>query len=124
MLTEPQKKYLITIYLLGQNGGSVRTTDIAEYLHVAKASVVKMEKKLIGEGLIMKEPYGKIILTQKGTSEANGLFTPCVVLKEHLMTEVGIDEDKAGEASIEISSVLDGEVLDKLADHLLSGGKG
>ena len=42
MLTEQQKKYLITIYLLGQNGERVRTTDIADYLHVAKASAVKM----------------------------------------------------------------------------------
>lgn len=120
MLTEPQKKYLITIYLLGQNGSSVRTTDIAGYLHVAKASVVKMEKKLIEEGLIMKEPYGKITLTVKGISEANELFTPSVVIKDHLINKVGIDPEKAGEASMEISSVLDAQTLDKLTDYLLS----
>ncbi|SDA23636.1 DtxR family transcriptional regulator, Mn-dependent transcriptional regulator [Ruminococcus sp. YE71] len=120
MLTEQQKKYLITIYQLGQNGKTVRTTDIAEYLHVAKASVVKMEKKLIEEGLISKEPYRRIALTQKGVSEANGLFTPCVILQDFLSKKVCIAPEKAGEASMMISSVLDEQTLEKLVGYLLS----
>ena len=120
MLSEPQKKYLITICHLGRDGRSVRTTDIADHLHVTKASVVKMEKKLIDEGLIVKEPYGRITLTRLGTALANGLFTPCVVMKEHLIAKVGIDPVKAGKAGMVISSVLDEETLDKLTDYLLS----
>ena len=117
---EPQKKYLITIYLLGQNGERVRTTDIADYLHVAKASAVKMCRKLIEEELIVKEPYRQITLTQKGVSEANGLFTPCVILQEFFASKVGLAAEKAGEASMVISSGLDEETLEKLVSYVLS----
>ncbi len=120
MLTEQQKKYLITIYLLGQNGERVRTTDIADYLHVAKASTVKMCRKLIEEELIIKEPYCQIALTQKGVSEANGLFTPCVILQDFFASKVGIEPKKAGEASMMISSVLDEETMDKFVNYVLS----
>ncbi|MBO4866865.1 MAG: metal-dependent transcriptional regulator [Ruminococcus sp.] len=122
MLTEQQKKYLITIYLLGQNGERVRITDIADYLHVAKASAVKMCKKLIEEELIIKEPYRQISLTQKGVGEANGLFTPCVILQDFFTSMVGIESKKAGEASMMISSVLDEETMDKFVNYVLSQG--
>ena len=65
MLTTSQKKYLLTIYLLGQNGNKVRITDVASFLGVAKASTVRMMDKLIEEGYISKEPYKLIGLTKK-----------------------------------------------------------
>ena len=120
MLTEPQKKYLITIYLLGQNGERVRTTDIADYLHVAKASAVKMCKKLIEEDLILKEPYRQITLTQKGVSEANGLFTPCIILQEHFIKKIGLSHEKAGEVSMLIASGVDEDTLENIVSYALA----
>lgn len=119
MLTEQQKKYLITIYLLGQNGERVRTTDIADYLHVAKASAVKMCKKLIEEELIFKEPYRQIALTKKGVLTANDLFTSSVILKEFFTARVGMTDERAGVASMIISAELDKEALDKLVGFAL-----
>ena len=121
MLTEQQKKYLITIYILGQNGGSVRTTDIAKYLHVAKASTVKMEKKLTDEGLIIKEPYRPITLTKKGINEANMLFTTSIILQDFFQSRVGLTAEKAGEAAMILCAELDEMTLDKIADYVLSG---
>lgn len=121
MLTEQQKKYLITIYILGQNGGSVRTTDIAKYLHVAKASTVKMEKKLTDEGLIIKEPYRPITLTKKGISEANMLFTTSVILQDFFQSRVGLNAEKAGEAAMILCAELDEQTLDKIAEFVLAG---
>lgn len=120
MLTEQQKKYLITIYLLGQNGERVRTTDIADYLNVAKASAVKMCKKLIEEELIVKEPYRRITLTQKGVLTANKLFTSCVILKEFFTSKAGISDEKAGVAGMVLSAELDEETLDKIVGFALS----
>ena len=117
MLTEQQKKYLITIYILGQNGGSVRTTDIAKYLHVAKASTVKMEKKLT----IIKEPYRPITLTKKGINEANMLFTTSIILQDFFQSRVGLTAEKAGEAAMILCAELDEMTLDKIADFVLSG---
>jgi len=65
LLTKSQKKYLFAIYLLGQDGGSVKSTSVSDFLNVSKASTVKMTQKLIEEQYIIKEPYREIRLTQK-----------------------------------------------------------
>ena len=38
MLTKSQKRYLFAIYRLGQNGRSVKSTEVASVLGVTKAS--------------------------------------------------------------------------------------
>ncbi|MCR5817298.1 MAG: metal-dependent transcriptional regulator [Ruminococcus sp.] len=123
MLTEQQKKYLYAIYLLGQNGERVRTTDIAEHLHVSKASAVKMCGKLLDEGLITKEPYRQIVLTSRGVAEANGLFTPCVILQHHFEKRVGLSAETAAKVSVLISSGIDEQTLDKIVSYILSQGE-
>ena len=120
MLTEHQKKYLITIYHLGQNGESVRTTDISSYLHVTKPSTVSMLNKLSEEGLIMKEPNRQIKLTKKGITEANEIFTSSVILQNFFVSKVRISSDKAAEASMLLSSGLDADTLDKIVCFALS----
>ena len=124
VLTDQQKKYLITVYLLGQSGQRVRTTDIADKLHVSKASAVKMCGKLLDEGLISKEPYRQIVLTSKGVAEANGLFTPCIILQDHFAKRVGLTPDKAGEVSMLITSGIDEQTLDKIVSFVLDQESG
>lgn len=120
MLTENQKKYLMAIYFLGQNGESVRTTDISCFLHVAKPSTVSMVKRLIDDGFIYKEPYKEIRLTQKGLAEANGLFTSCVILQDFFVSKAGIACDKAKAAGMMLSAGLDKDTLDKIVCFALS----
>ena len=120
MLTEQQKKYLIAIYILGRNGGSVRTTDIAKYLHVAKASTIKMEKKLTDEELIIKEPYRPITLTRKGINEANMLFTTSIIIQDFFISKVWLSAEKAGEAAMLLCAELDEQTLDKIAEFVLT----
>jgi DtxR family Mn-dependent transcriptional regulator len=123
LLTKSQKKYLFAIYLLGQDGGSVKSTSVSDFLNVSKASTVKMTQKLIEEQYIIKEPYREIRLTQKGIREANKLFTPSVILQNFLIATVGVPSDKAREASVIIASELDEETLDKLVKYSLSLAK-
>ncbi|HCJ42203.1 metal-dependent transcriptional regulator [uncultured Ruminococcus sp.] len=123
MLTKSQKKYLFAIYLLGQDGGSVKSTSVSDFLNVSKASTVKMTQKLIEEAYIIKEPYREIRLTQKGIREANKLFTPSVILQNFLTSTVGVSAEKAREASVVIASELDEETLEKLVAYSLSLAK-
>ena len=123
MLTKSQKKYLFAIYPLGQDGGSVKSTSVSDFLNVSKASTVKMTQKLIEEQYIIKEPYREIRLTHKGIQEANKLFTPSVILQNFLITSVGVPADKAREASVVIASELDEETLEKLVQYSLSLAK-
>ena len=120
MLTNSQKKYLLTIYLLGQNGEKVRITDVASFLGVAKASTVRMMEKLTDEGYISKQPYKQIGLTGKGVAEANRMFTPSVILQDFFATKVGLPHEKASSAAMLISADLDNEALDKFVCFALS----
>lgn len=120
MLTTAQKKYLLTIYLLGQNGDKVRITDVASFLGVAKASTVRMMDKLIEEGYISKEPYKLIGLTKKGISEASKMFTTSVILQDFFTSKVCLAHDKAASAGMILSAELDEETLDKIVSFVLS----
>ena len=54
-LTYSQKKYLFAIYKLGQNGGEVKSSDVAKIVGVSKASTAAMTAKLCESGYIEKE---------------------------------------------------------------------
>ena len=120
MLTTAQRKYLLTIYLLGQNGDKVRITDVASFLSVAKASTVRMMDKLIEEGYISKEPYKLIGLTKKGISEASKMFTTSVILQDFFTSKGCLSHDKAASAGMILSAELDEETLDKIVSFVLS----
>ena len=120
MLTTAQRKYLLTIYLLGQNGEKVRITDVSSFLGVAKASTVRMMDKLIEEGYISKEPYKLIGLTKKGISEASKMFTTSVILQDFFTSKGCLSHDKAASAGMILSAELDEETLDKIVSFVLS----
>ncbi|MBP1535773.1 MAG: metal-dependent transcriptional regulator [Ruminococcus sp.] len=120
MLTKSQKKYLFAIYMLGQEGGAVKSTTVSDVLGVSKASTVKMTQKLIEEQYIIKEPYREIRLTSKGVREANKLFTPSVILRNFLRTAVDVPDDKAREAGMVMATELDEDILEKLVQYCLS----
>lgn len=74
MLSATKKKYLFTIYELGNHGGSVRSVDIARMLGVKKASVSNMLPSLIEKNMISKEDNGIISLTSDGAKYASSLY--------------------------------------------------
>lgn len=119
MLTYAQKKYLFAIYRLGQDGSVVSSSDVSRLIGVSKASTVKMTQRLSDDGYILKEPYGKISLTDSGIKAASSLFTSCVVLCDFLHKRVGIDEQKADRDAVKIVSDLSEDSLDKFVRFAL-----
>lgn len=120
MLTNSLKKYLFAIYILGQDGKPVKSTSVAEFLGVSKASTVKMAQRLIEEKYIIKEPYREIRLTPQGIRTANELFTPTVILQDFLQNSVGVSEKNAREDSVTIVSQISDETLEKLVQYSLA----
>ncbi len=119
MLTYAQKKYLFAIYRLGQDGSVVSSSDVSRLIGVSKASTVKMTQRLSDDGYILKEPYGKISLTDSGIKAASSLFTSCVVLCDFLHKRVGIDEQKADRDAVKIVAELSEDSLDKFVRFAL-----
>ena len=77
-LRESHLRYLLVIYELGQVTMDVGTADIAKALDCSKASVTNMMSDLMEMGLLVRERYGKIYLTDTGFLLARDLFR-CMV---------------------------------------------
>ena len=59
------EEYLKTIYVLEQETGQVRVTDIATKRGCSKPSVNRALKVLDSQGFLQYEAYGKIHLTEE-----------------------------------------------------------
>ncbi len=65
-LTSSHLKYLLAIYEISQTHLDISSRSIAEKLGVTKPSVVRIMNLLMERGMIVKEHYGKIYLTDRG----------------------------------------------------------
>ena len=83
-------RYLLMIYELGQAKLDVGTADIAKALNCSKASVTSMMSTLMDMGLLVRERYGKIYLTDTGFLLAKDLFR-CVVEINTRLPAMGLD---------------------------------
>lgn len=65
-LTAAHLRYLLAIYEVAQTHLDVSSRSIAEKLGVTKPSVVRVLNLLMERRMIVKAPYGKIYLTDRG----------------------------------------------------------
>jgi Mn-dependent DtxR family transcriptional regulator len=71
--TPSMEDYLEKIYLMIEEKGYARATDIASALNVLPSSVTKMMQKLDRQGLGVYEKYRGFVLTQKGEKIAKNI---------------------------------------------------
>lgn len=89
-LREAHLRYLLAIYELGQTKPDVGTLDISRALGYTKASVTKMMGILMDMGLLVREKYGKVYLTDTGFLLAKDLLRCVEILRERLPS-LGLD---------------------------------
>ena len=65
-LTSAHLRYLLAIYEVSRTHLDISSRSIAEKLGVTKPSVVRIMNLLMERGMIVKEYYGKIYLTDRG----------------------------------------------------------
>lgn len=71
-LTETHLRYLLAIYDLARTVPDVGAAEIAKALAVSKPSVTRMLGVLMDRGLLVRERYGKVYLTDTGFLLAKG----------------------------------------------------
>jgi Mn-dependent DtxR family transcriptional regulator len=109
-LTFTMENYLEAIYELSREGkGSARVSDIAKRLGVTKASTNSAMTTLTKKGLIMKEKYKEIILTEKGKTIAEQTSHKHHVISRFLMEILGIDPIIADKDACAIEHVISDE---------------
>jgi DtxR family Mn-dependent transcriptional regulator len=90
-----QEDYLESIYLLSQERGAIRITDIAESVGVRKSTVVSMIEKLVQEGYLEHEKYGDVHMTARGIELARQVYRRHVTIKSFFKEVLGLSEEVA-----------------------------
>lgn len=115
---ESMEMYLETIYILENDHGHAHGSEIAKQLGVSKASVSKAMKQLHTKGLVNKQPYGTITLTEKGRDISERIYTNHLTISLFLEHSLKLDADEASENACKIEHVLSDEMLAAIERYL------
>jgi DtxR family transcriptional regulator, Mn-dependent transcriptional regulator len=103
--TQSCETYLMTIYQLQEFKGKVRSVDIAKTLGYARASVCNAIKNLRREELVTMDAGKNVCLTAYGKKQASELQKKYMLVKNYLMTVLGMDEQAAMQYADRISHI-------------------
>jgi len=92
MATPSMEDYLERIYILIDEKGYARVSDIAEGLAVHPSSVTKMIQKLDKDNYLVYEKYRGLILTSKGKKIGKRLVDRHQLLEDFL-TVIGVQDE-------------------------------
>jgi Mn-dependent DtxR family transcriptional regulator len=115
MPTPSMEDYLERIYLLIEEKGYARVSDIAETLDVHPSSVTKMVQKLDKKEYLIYEKYRGLVLTPKGKKIGKRLVYRHDLLEE-FMRIIGVDGETIYEDVEGIEHHLSWDAIDRIGD--------
>ncbi|WP_394231503.1 transcriptional regulator MntR [Niallia oryzisoli] len=115
MPTPSMEDYIEQIYLLIEEKGYARVSDIAENLSVHPSSVTKMVQKLDKDNYLIYEKYRGLSLTSKGKKIGQRLVYRHELLEQFLRV-IGVKEDTIYEDVEGIEHHLSWESIDRIVD--------
>ena len=104
-IQESGEMYLETIYVLSQNGGSVRSIDVSEHMGYSKPSVSRAIGILKKDGYINVDRSGFISLTDAGKEHAEKIFERHTIITEFLKN-LGVDAKTAAEDACKMEHII------------------
>jgi len=106
--------YLKTIYNLEFRNGSARTGDIAKILKITPGSVTNTLEVLEEKGLVVREPYKGVNLTEDGRKLALSVFRRHRLAEKLLVDMLGIGWAESHEEACRLEHV----ISDRLASSI------
>ncbi|MFW5939901.1 MAG: metal-dependent transcriptional regulator [Halolamina sp.] len=121
MLSDAMEDYLKAIYVLQREGGApVSTSAVAEYLDKTPPTVTSMMEKLADRGLIEREKYRGVELTDEGRTVALEVIRHHRLLEAYLAEHLDFDwsevHDEADALEHHISEALERRMAEALSD--------
>lgn len=121
MLSDVMEDYLKTIYVLQKETGErVSTSAIAERVGVTSPTVTSMLDKLTERGLVEREKYKGVELTQEGETVAIEVLRHHRLIESYLASELDYDwtdvHDEADRLEHHISERFESRIAEVLGD--------
>jgi len=98
--------YLKAIYALDRHGDGVRTSSVADYLHLAPASVTNMVKRLARQRLVAYARYRGFALTSSGRRIARAIIRRHHLIRRYLVERLGVSSRTAKREAEQLEHVL------------------
>lgn len=115
MPTVSMEDYIEQIYILIEEKGYARVSDIAEALNVHPSSVTKMVQKLDKDEYLVYEKYRGLVLTPKGNKIGKRLVYRHELLEQFLRI-IGVEEEKIYHDVEGIEHHLSWNSIDRIGD--------
>jgi Mn-dependent DtxR family transcriptional regulator len=115
MPTPSMEDYIEQIYILIEEKGYARVSDIAEALSVHPSSVTKMVQKLDKDQYLVYEKYRGLMLTPKGKKTGKRLVYRHELL-EQLLKIIGVKDENIYQDVEGIEHHLSWDAIDRIGD--------
>jgi len=122
ILSSSLQDYLEAILELSKEDTSVRITDIANKLNIAKSSVNQSIAKLKDMGLVSQQVYGPVELTQAGMEYASKVMQRHIKLKQFLIKTLGVDPEVAEKDACLMEHAVSTQTINRLTAFLCRNG--
>jgi DtxR family Mn-dependent transcriptional regulator len=113
--TAPVEDYLKVIYEIERASGAAATTDIAQRLAIAPASVSGMIKRLADQGLLEHERYHGVRLTEGGRRVALRTIRRHRIIEAYLARALGYPWDRVHDEAERLEHAASDELVDRMA---------
>jgi DtxR family Mn-dependent transcriptional regulator len=117
-VTTSAQDYLKAIYLLGSEGESVSTNDLADRVRVAAPSVTAMMKRLAAEGLVAHLPYHGVRLTSIGEAAALRMVRRHRLIEAFLHDVLQVPWDEVHDEAEVLEHAISDRIEDRIAELL------
>lgn len=118
MVSKVLEEYLKTMYVLKNQNGKVRVTDVANKMNCTKPSVNKALNNLKREGLVNYESYGTIELTETGEDLAKKILEAYDIVYIFLKDVLNLASSEAKLEAEKIKSAINDDTTNKLAKYV------
>ena len=119
MLSAVMEDYIKAIYAIGEDTGErVSTSDLAEYLDVTSPTVSSMIKKLADRGLVDREEYKGVRLTDEGEIVALEILRHHRLLESFLTEALDYDWADVHAEADRLEHHVSAELTDRIAETL------
>lgn len=115
---ESMEMYLETIHILEKSYGHAQSVEIAKRLGVSKPSVSKAMNYLKGKGLVNKEAYGTITLTEKGRELSEQIYANHKLISLFLEHSLELTADEADENACRMEHILSEVMIEAIEVYL------
>ncbi|MDD3395249.1 MAG: metal-dependent transcriptional regulator [Anaerotignum sp.] len=118
-VTHAMENYLKVIYELIQRNGMARVTDIADRMHVSKATVSQTTDKLVAMGCVKKEKSKGVWLTELGKEKAESVKETFHILDCFLTEILDVPKNISQKDACLMEHILSQQTIVKINNYMM-----